>query len=100
MIFTHFINRAIYLHHFSFFFFLINCNFLPLNIGVEEVEIDEKNHKVMVKGKKVDPLKVAKRLRKKSGKYVELISPIPLMKKEEEEKKETKQEVIIKLKKY
>ncbi|KAM3328426.1 heavy metal-associated isoprenylated plant protein 8 [Capsicum galapagoense] len=61
--------------------------------GVEEVEIDEKNHKVMVKGKKVDPLKVAKRLRKKSGKYVELISPIPLMKKEEEEeKKETKQE--------
>ncbi|CAN4124822.1 unnamed protein product [Withania somnifera] len=56
--------------------------------GVEEVEIDEKNHKVVVKGKKVDPLKVAERLRKKSGKHVELISPIPSMRKEEEKKRE------------
>jgi len=59
---------------------------------VEEVEIDEKNHKVVVKGKKLDPLNVAERLRKKSGKHVELISPIP-SKKKEEEKKEKKQEV-------
>lgn len=59
---------------------------------MEEIEIDEKNHKVVVKGKKVDPLKVAERLRKKSGKYVELISPIP-SKKKEEEKIEKKQEV-------
>ncbi|XP_049342572.1 heavy metal-associated isoprenylated plant protein 8-like [Solanum verrucosum] len=69
--------------------------------GVEEVEIDEKNHKVVVKGKKLDPLNVAERLRKKSGKHVELISPIP-SKKKEEENKEKKQEpkiieVILKL---
>ncbi|XP_059315949.1 heavy metal-associated isoprenylated plant protein 8-like [Lycium ferocissimum] len=69
--------------------------------GVEEIEIDEKNHKVVVKGEKADPLKVAERLRKKSGKHVELISPIP-PKKKEEEKKEKKQEpkvieVILKL---
>ncbi|MCD7473126.1 hypothetical protein HAX54_014752 [Datura stramonium] len=60
--------------------------------GVEEIEIDEKNHKVVVKGKKADPLKVAERLRRKTGKHVELISPIP-HKKKEEEKKEKKQEL-------
>ncbi|KAL3818711.1 hypothetical protein ACJIZ3_004616 [Penstemon smallii] len=56
--------------------------------GVEEIEIDEKNHKVIVKGKNVDPVKVAERLRKRSGKHVELISPKPNKeeKKEEEEK--------------
>ncbi|OIS95764.1 PREDICTED: heavy metal-associated isoprenylated plant protein 8-like [Nicotiana attenuata] len=69
--------------------------------GVEEIEVDEKNHKVVVKGKKADPLKVAERLRKKSGKHVELISPI-IPPKKKEEKKEIKQqpkvvEVILKL---
>ncbi|KAJ8548294.1 hypothetical protein K7X08_030763 [Anisodus acutangulus] len=69
--------------------------------GVEEIEIDEKNHKVVVKGKKADPLKVAEILRKRTGKHVELISPIS-PKKKEEAKKEKKQEpkvieVILKL---
>lgn len=40
--------------------------------GVEGVEIDE-NHKVIVKGENVNPFKVAKRLRKKTGKHVELL---------------------------
>ncbi|XP_057787611.1 heavy metal-associated isoprenylated plant protein 8-like [Salvia miltiorrhiza] len=45
--------------------------------GVEGVEIDVKNNKVTVKGEKADPIKVSERLKKKSGKHVELISPIP-----------------------
>ncbi|KAH6760917.1 Heavy metal transport/detoxification superfamily protein [Perilla frutescens var. hirtella] len=40
--------------------------------GVEGVEIDE-NHKVIVKGENANPFKVAKRLRKKIGKHVELL---------------------------
>ncbi|KAL8037995.1 hypothetical protein ABFX02_11G074600 [Erythranthe guttata] len=52
--------------------------------GVEEIEIDDKNHKVIVKGKKADPTKVAERLRKKSGKHVDLISPKPNNQVEEE----------------
>ncbi|KAK4486058.1 hypothetical protein RD792_008723 [Penstemon davidsonii] len=55
--------------------------------GVEEIEIDEKNHKVIVKGKNVDPVKVTERLRKKSGKRVELISPKPKKEEKKEEKK-------------
>ncbi|KAL2547227.1 Heavy metal transport/detoxification superfamily protein [Forsythia ovata] len=55
--------------------------------GVEEIEIDAKNHKVIVKGKKADPIKVAERLRKKSGKHVNLISPIPPKEEPKEEKK-------------
>ncbi|XP_059635997.1 heavy metal-associated isoprenylated plant protein 7-like [Cornus florida] len=58
--------------------------------GVEEIEIDSKNHKVTVKGKNADPTKVAERLRKKTKKHVELISPI--IKEKKEEKKEKKEE--------
>ncbi|PIN06325.1 Copper chaperone [Handroanthus impetiginosus] len=57
--------------------------------GVEGIEIDAKNHKVTVKGERADPIKVAERLRKKSGKNVELISPKP---KKEEKKEEIKPE--------
>ncbi|XP_058763993.1 heavy metal-associated isoprenylated plant protein 7-like isoform X1 [Vicia villosa] len=53
--------------------------------GVEEVSADSKSSKVVVKGKAADPIKVLKRLQKKSGKKVELISPLP---KPQEEKKE------------
>ncbi|EPS58488.1 hypothetical protein M569_16325, partial [Genlisea aurea] len=42
--------------------------------GVEGLEIDEKNHKVTVRGKEADPHEVVRRLRKKTGKAVELIS--------------------------
>ncbi|KZV17113.1 heavy metal-associated isoprenylated plant protein 26-like [Dorcoceras hygrometricum] len=67
--------------------------------GVEEIDIDAKNNKVIVKGKKADPIKVAERLRKKSGKHVELISPQP---KKEEKKVEKKpqpkvMEVVLKI---
>ena len=41
--------------------------------------------KVVVKGKAADPIKVHERLQKKSGKKVELVSPLP---KPPEEKKE------------
>ncbi|CAK9144342.1 unnamed protein product [Ilex paraguariensis] len=61
--------------------------------GVEVIEIDAKNHKVTVKGKKADPIKVTERLRKKSGKHVELISPIPP--KDKEEKKDEKKKYCI-----
>ena len=46
---------------------------------------DSKASKVVVKGKAADPMKVCERLQKKSGKKVELISPLP---KPPEEKKE------------
>jgi hypothetical protein len=53
--------------------------------GVEEVSTDSKASKVVVKGKAADPSKVCERLQKKSGRKVELISPLP---KPPEEKKE------------
>ncbi|XP_028771984.1 heavy metal-associated isoprenylated plant protein 8-like [Neltuma alba] len=43
--------------------------------GVEQVVVDRENQKVIVKGKKAEPLKVLKRLRKKYSKNVDLISP-------------------------
>ncbi|KAI9123640.1 hypothetical protein K1719_004940 [Acacia pycnantha] len=58
--------------------------------GVEEVNADCKGSKVVVKGKKADPMKVCERLQKKSGKKVELISPLP--KPSEEKKKEEEEE--------
>lgn len=45
--------------------------------GVESVSADSKASKVVVKGKKADPIKVWQRLQKKSGRKVELISPLP-----------------------
>ncbi|XP_042477845.1 heavy metal-associated isoprenylated plant protein 7-like [Macadamia integrifolia] len=54
--------------------------------GVEEVVTDYKCDKVIVKGKTADPIKVCERVQKKSGRKVELISPLP--KPPEEEKKE------------
>ncbi|EOY28981.1 Heavy metal transport/detoxification superfamily protein isoform 3 [Theobroma cacao] len=57
--------------------------------GVEEVSTDSKASKVVVKGKTADPIKVCERLQKKSGRKVELISPLP---KPPEEKKEENKE--------
>ncbi|KAG8365855.1 hypothetical protein BUALT_Bualt17G0015300 [Buddleja alternifolia] len=61
--------------------------------GVEGIEINAKNHKVTVKGKKADPIKVAERLRKKTGKHVELISPKPKKEDKKEENKPEKNEL-------
>jgi len=59
---------------------------------VEDVNADSKAHKVVVKGKKAaaDPMKVVERVQKKTGRKVELLSPMPPAEKEkkEEEKKE------------
>ncbi|KAK6160430.1 hypothetical protein DH2020_003811 [Rehmannia glutinosa] len=55
--------------------------------GVEGIEIDANNNKVTVKGKKADPIKVAERVRKKTGKHVKLISPKPKKEEVKEEKK-------------
>ncbi|XP_031491231.1 heavy metal-associated isoprenylated plant protein 7-like [Nymphaea colorata] len=62
--------------------------------GVEEVQTDSKAHKVVVKGKKADPVKVCQRIQKKSGKKAELISPLPKPPEaeKEEEKEQPKQE--------
>lgn len=67
------------------FFFV----FLGGYTGVEEVSADSKGRKVVVKGKGVDPRKVWERVQKKSGRKVELISPLPksqVHQKEEESK--------------
>ncbi|KAK8942510.1 Heavy metal-associated isoprenylated plant protein 26 [Platanthera zijinensis] len=63
--------------------------------GVEDVTTDCRTHKVVIKGKKAaeDPLKVAERVQKKSGRKVELLIPQPspkTEKKKEEEKPEEK----------
>ena len=57
---------------------------------MDDVIADSKAHKVVVKGKKAaaDPMKVVERVQKKTGRKVELLSPIPPPPKEEEEKKE------------
>ncbi|GAV59851.1 HMA domain-containing protein [Cephalotus follicularis] len=57
--------------------------------GVEVVTTDIKASKVVVKGKAANPIKVCERLQKKSGKKVEIISPLP---KPTEENKEEKKE--------
>ncbi|KAK9267683.1 hypothetical protein L1049_010115 [Liquidambar formosana] len=57
--------------------------------GVEDVATDCKASKVVVKGKTADPIKVCERIQKKSGRKVELISPLP--KPPEENKEETKE---------
>lgn len=73
--------------------------------GVEEVRTDCRNHKVVVKGKKAaeDPLKVVERVQKKTGRKVELLTPLPppkpekkeeAKKEEEKPKPEEKEEVI------
>ncbi|XP_050366423.1 heavy metal-associated isoprenylated plant protein 8 [Argentina anserina] len=43
--------------------------------GVEEVEVDYPNNRVVVKGKRADPLKVLERVQKKYSRNAELISP-------------------------
>ncbi|KAL0421588.1 UNVERIFIED_CONTAM: Heavy metal-associated isoprenylated plant protein 7 [Sesamum latifolium] len=68
--------------------------------GVEGIEIDDKNHKVIVKGKRADPIKVSERLRKKTGKHVELISPKPIIEEIKEEKKPEPQVIEVVLKIY
>uniref|UniRef100_A0A0A9DMD7 HMA domain-containing protein n=1 Tax=Arundo donax TaxID=35708 RepID=A0A0A9DMD7_ARUDO len=69
---------------------LKNC--VTRNAGVEDVSADSKAHKVIVKGKKAaaDPMKVVERVQKKTGRKVELLSPMlpPKEEKKEEEKKE------------
>ncbi|KAG7034012.1 Heavy metal-associated isoprenylated plant protein 8 [Cucurbita argyrosperma subsp. argyrosperma] len=56
--------------------------------GVENVTTDSRAGKVVVKGKEADPLKVCERLQKKSGRKVELISPLPKPAPEEQQPKE------------
>lgn len=60
--------------------------------GVEEVITDCKTQKVIVKGDKADPLKVLDRVRRKSHRHVELLSPIPKPPAEEEKKPEEKEQ--------
>ncbi|KAL4585349.1 hypothetical protein LXL04_009967 [Taraxacum kok-saghyz] len=56
--------------------------------GVEEVTTDCKASKVVVKGKDLDPIKVSERIQKKSGRKVEIISPLPKPPESEPEKKQ------------
>ena len=67
--------------------------------GVENVTTDSRAGKVVVKGKEADPLKVCERLQKKSGRKVELISPLPKLpeqqpKEDEKQPKEEKKEEV------
>lgn len=44
---------------------------------MENVKTDCKSRVVVVKGKTADPVKVCARIQKKSGRKVEIISPLP-----------------------
>ncbi|XP_072971821.1 heavy metal-associated isoprenylated plant protein 7-like [Typha angustifolia] len=59
--------------------------------GVEDVKTDSKSKIVVVKGKAADPAKICERVQKKTGKKVELISPLPPPPPEEEKKEETQE---------
>lgn len=54
------------------------------------MKTDCKARMVVVKGKTADPVKVCERIQKKSGRKVEIISPLP--KPHEEEKKDETEE--------
>lgn len=58
---------------------------------MENVITDSRAGKVVVKGKEADPLKVCERLQKKSGRKVELISPLPKPAEEQPPKEDDKQ---------
>lgn len=76
------------------YYYLCHENFLYVFIllGVQDVMIDSANHKVVIQGKKIDPLKVLERLRKKYSRNVELISPRFFELENEEKKDEGKKE--------
>uniref|UniRef100_A0A5B7BHH5 Putative DNA ligase 1-like isoform X1 n=1 Tax=Davidia involucrata TaxID=16924 RepID=A0A5B7BHH5_DAVIN len=59
--------------------------------GVEDVSVDYKASKVVVKGKTADPIKVCERIQKKSRRKVELVSPLPKPPEPEENKEENKE---------
>ncbi|RRT59083.1 hypothetical protein B296_00013009, partial [Ensete ventricosum] len=56
--------------------------------GVEDVKTDCKSRTVVIKGKAADPAKICERIQKKTGKKVELMSPLPKPPEEEEKKEE------------
>lgn len=61
--------------------------------GVEDVEMDVTSHRVIVKGKSVDPVKICERVQKKSGRKTELISPLPNKESEENKPAEVAEEL-------
>lgn len=67
----------------------MNEIFVAVIAGVEDVKTDCRTHKVVVKGKvaAADPLKVVERVEKKTGRKVELLTPIPPKPEKAEEKK-------------
>ncbi|KAL0443051.1 UNVERIFIED_CONTAM: Heavy metal-associated isoprenylated plant protein 7 [Sesamum latifolium] len=60
--------------------------------GVEEVTAEYKTSKVVVKGKDADPVKVCQRIQKKSGRKVEIISPLPKPPPQQNEEQQSKEE--------
>lgn len=62
---------------------------------MEDVITDCRTHKVLVKGKKAaeDPLRVVDRVQKKTGRKVELLTPLPPPKVEVKKDDEKKEEV-------
>ncbi|KAJ8759751.1 hypothetical protein K2173_009852 [Erythroxylum novogranatense] len=46
-------------------------------LGIEEINVDMANNEVILKGKKVDPMEVLKRMQKRYSRNVQLLSPRP-----------------------
>lgn len=63
-----------------------------MGTGVEEVTAEYKTSKVVVKGKDADPVKVCQRIQKKSGRKVEIISPLPKPPPHQNEQQQSKEE--------
>ncbi|KAF3319990.1 heavy metal-associated isoprenylated plant protein 26-like protein [Carex littledalei] len=60
--------------------------------GVEEVKADSRAKTVVVKGKAADPAKICERVQRKTGRRVELISPLPPPPEEEKKEEPPKEE--------
>ncbi|PIN15506.1 Copper chaperone [Handroanthus impetiginosus] len=75
----------------GFFISFFSCSFLPSFNGVEKFMTDMKNHKVVITGR-IDAQKVLKKLKKKTGKRVELLVVDEDC--EKEEKEESKEQVM------
>lgn len=80
-----------HMHIYNFCF----CFSLKWILGIEDVTVDYANQRVVVKGKKANPLKVLERLQKKYSSNAELISPKPKPENKEKKEPQKKEEVCL-----
>nr|GEW25589.1 hypothetical protein [Tanacetum cinerariifolium] len=66
-------------------------------VSVEEVELNMEENRVIVKGTSCDPVRIAARVKRKQGKRVVIISPVPIKKQEKKEEPPKVTEMVLKM---